>query len=307
MSHRAWKQYAWHSGARTVGLLVLLTAVVTAGAPSVIHLKSGDTLSALARRHHTTVAALQKANHLRGTKIYAGELLRIPGNATPTVASRPRASRTVKHVYTVRSGDNLTRLARRFHTTNAGLTKINRLRTSTVFVGQHLIYATTTTTHSTATNAGRPISGTVQRSAAQHRARLRATHLPSKATVRAMVTASARRHGVPPAFALALAYQESGFQQRVVSPVDAIGVMQVLPSTGRSLARMHGRRYDLLKASDNIEAGVTLLRDLLDATGTQAKAMAGYYQGLGSVRRIGVLPQTKAYVRSIGMLQKRFQ
>ena len=289
-------------GARTVGLLVLLAAVLTAGAPSVITIRSGDTLSELARKHHTTVAKLQAANHLRGTTIYAGEVLRLPGNATPAPASALRRSvtvtTTVKKVYTVREGDNLTRLAKRFGTTNAALVKANRLRTTTVFIGQHLIYGVTTVS---TTNAGTPIAGTVARSAAHHRALLRARTLPSKAVVRQLITASAKRHGVP-----ALAYQESGFQQRVVSPVDAIGVMQVLPSTARSLGRMHGRTFNLLKTSDNVEAGVILLKDLISATGSADKAMAGYYQGLGSVRRVGLLPQTKQYIKNVNLLQRRF-
>ncbi len=287
--------------ARTIGLLVLLTAVVTAGAPNVIHIRPGDTLSGLARTHHTTVAALQKANHLRGTTIYAGELLTLPGNAAPPATAPARAS--VKRVYEVRAGDNLTQIARRFHTTNAALVRLNRLRTTTVFIRQHLIVGSTTARR---TNAGQPIAGSVQHSAAQHRATLGHRKAPSKAAVRAMIATSARRHGVPVDFALALSYQESGFQQRVVSPVDAIGVMQVLPSTGRSLGRMHGRSYDLLNASDNIEAGVTLLRDLMNATGSPEGAMAGYYQGLGSVHRKGLLPQTKAYIKNVTLLRRRF-
>jgi soluble lytic murein transglycosylase-like protein len=125
--------------------------------------------------------------------------------------------------------------------------------------------------------------------------------------VRDLIRASARRHGVPASLALALSYQESGFQQRVVSPVDAIGVMQVLPSTGRSLGRMHSRSYDLLNVNDNVEAGVTLIADLLRATGGDIPhALAGYYQGLGSVGRIGYLPQTRQYIKNITLLRKQF-
>src|SRR3954453_2653867 len=95
---------------RTVGLFVLLAAVLTAGAPSVIRIHRGDTLSEIAHRYGTTVTALQRANHLRGTTIYAGELLRIPGqNVAPAAAPR---TRMVERVYVVRSGDNLTRLSR---------------------------------------------------------------------------------------------------------------------------------------------------------------------------------------------------
>src|SRR4051794_28569448 len=97
---------------RTVGLFVLLAAVLTAGAPSVIRIHRGDTLSEIANRYDTTVTALQRANHLRGTTIYAGELLRIPGqNVAAAPAAAPR-TRMVERVYVVRTGDNLTRLSR---------------------------------------------------------------------------------------------------------------------------------------------------------------------------------------------------
>lgn len=288
--------------ARTVGLLLLCAAVLTAGAPSVITIRPGDTLSALALRHDTTVAKLKAANKLRDTTIYAGELLKIPGSATPAAPPRSKP-RLVDRVYTVRAGDNLTRLAKRFGTTPQALKQHNRLRTSTVYIGQHLIYGVKV---AAAPSSGPRISSRVARSAAHHRAILRKRTLPSKAVVRKLIVASAKRHGVPVPFALAVAYHESGFQQRVVSPVDAIGVMQVLPSTGRALGRMHGRHYNLLKTTDNIEAGVTLLKDLLNATDSQPKTMAGYYQGLGSIRRVGVLPQTKTYIKNVTVLQRRF-
>src|SRR4051812_20807414 len=98
---------------RTVGLLVLLAAVLTAGAPSVIRIHRGDTLSAIALRYGTTVAALQRANHLHGTTIYAGELLRISGqNVGAAPSAAPARTRVVERVYVVRAGDNLTKLSR---------------------------------------------------------------------------------------------------------------------------------------------------------------------------------------------------
>jgi soluble lytic murein transglycosylase-like protein len=287
---------------RTVGLLVLLVAAVTAAAPGVIRIRPGDTLSALALRHHTSVAKLQATNHLRGTTIYAGALLRLPGNATPPAPARSAARRvTASRVYTVRPGDSIIALAQRFGTTPKALAARNELRRTSLLIGQHLSYGVTVA----APAAGRPFPTGVARSAAAHRATLRSQALPSKRAVEAMIRSAARRHGVPTSLALALAYQESGFQQRVVSPVDAIGVMQVLPSTGRSLGRMHGRAFDLLKASDNVEAGVWLLHDLIAATGSVDQAMAGYYQGLGSVSRVGLLPQTHAYIKNVTLLRAR--
>ena len=147
----------------------------------------------------------------------------------------------------------------------------------------------------------------VQRSAAQHRAYLAGHHQPSHAAVRRLVYRTARRVGVDPSLVLAVAYHESGFQQKVVSPVDAIGVMQVLPSTGRVLASAYGRRLDLLKAEDNILAGALLLKQLVRATGRADLALAGYYQGLGSVHAYGMLPQTHAYIRNVTALRARFR
>ena len=295
---------------RTVGLLVLVTAVLTAGAPSAIRIHRGDTLSALALRHHTTVATLQALNHMGGsTTIYAGDTLLVPST---TRAARPAARRPVTRVvfrtYTVRPGDGLIVVARKLRTTPVILTRANRLHRNYLILGETLRYPVRVTTRAaTPTSSGTVrIPGSVARSAAAHRAMLASRSLPSKSAVQGMIARAARRHGVPVSLALALAYQESGFQQRVVSPVDAIGAMQVLPSTGRSLGRLHGRTFDLLKASDNIEAGVVLLHDLLQATGSVEKALAGYYQGLGSVSRIGLLPQTKQYIRNVQLLRKRF-
>ena len=296
-------------GLRAVGLLVLVAAVVTAGAPTAIRIRRGDTLSEIARQHHTTVAALQALNHMGGsTTIYAGGTLLVPGTADSRPAAPRTVTRTTLRTYRVQPGDGLIVVARRLHTTPAVLLRTNRLHRDYLILGEPLRYPVTVrvTTAAPRTNGTVVIPGSVTRSASVHRAQLRARSLPSKAQVQRMIAASARRHGVPVNLALALSYQESGFQQRVVSPVDAIGAMQVLPSTAASLGRMHGRSFDLLRASDNVEAGVLLLHDLLQATGSVDKALAGYYQGLGSVGRIGLLPQTKQYVRNVQLLRHRF-
>ena len=47
-----------------------------------------------------------------------------------------------------------------------------------------------------------------------------------------MIVDTARRHGVPPNLALAVSWQESGWQMHRTSSAHAIGAMQVLPATG---------------------------------------------------------------------------
>jgi len=304
---------------RALGVLVALTAVVTAGAPNLLRIHRGDTLWQIARDHHTTVARLMALNHLPGNGlIIAGQTLLLPGTArptTPTATSTTRRTTTVR--YDVRPGDNLTVLALRFGTTPRALAARNHLRGDLIVIGQRLTYRATRVVRSgsAVVPAGSGVAGSVTgsvaasvaSSAAAHRAELATRSVPSQDAVQRLIRQAAQRNHVDPSLALAVAYQESGFQQRVVSPVDAIGVMQVLPSTGRALSRAYGRSFDLMQACDNIDAGVLLLRELLASTRSQSGALAGYYQGLGSITVQGLLPQTHSYVRNITYLQRRFR
>ena len=299
---------------RALGVLVALTAVVTAGAPNLLRIHRGDTLWQIARDHHTTVARLIALNHLPGNGlIIAGRTLLLPGSAgpttTPTTTTPTTTRRTTTVGYVVRPGDNLTVLARRFGTTPRALAARNHLRGDLIVIGQRLTYRTTRVVRSgsAVVPAGSRVAGSVAASAAAHRAELATRSVPSQDAVLRLIRQAAQRNHVDPSLALAVAYQESGFQQRVVSPVDAIGVMQVLPSTGRALSRAYGRSFDLMQARDNIDAGVLLLRELLASTRSQSGALAGYYQGLGSIAVQGLLPQTHSYIRNITFLQRRFR
>ena len=298
---------------RALGVLVALTAVVTAGAPNLLRIHRGDTLWQIARDHHTTVARLIALNHLPGNGlIIAGQTLQLPGTAGPTTTpttTTPTTRRTTTVGYVVRPGDNLTVLAHRFGTTPWALAARNHLRGDLIAIGQRLTYRTTRVVRSGSpvVPAGSGVAGSVAASAAAHRAELATRSVPSQDAERRLIRQAAQRNHVDPSLALAVAYQESGFQQRVVSPVDAIGVMQVLPSTGRALSQAYGRSFDLMQARDNIDAGVLLLRELLASTRSQSGALAGYYQGLGSITVQGLLPQTHGYIRNITFLQRLFR
>jgi LysM repeat protein len=281
---------------RTLAAVLVLAAVTTAHAPAVITVRPGDTLWDLARRHGTSVSDLQRLNGLdgRGT-IYAGQTLQ-----TGTAATREPA-----RTHLVVRGDTLSTLAKSYGVSARAIAQANDLPGGTlVRLGRRLtIPAGATSSASVPThNAGVRIPDSVRASVARHRATLAQRRVPSKTETRAMVARTARRHGVDPSLALAVAYQESGFQQRVVSPVDAIGVMQVLPSTGRAL----DPGLDLLDTQDNITAGVLLLKQLVRSTRSTDHALAGYYQGLGSIRKRGWLPQTHTYVQAVNTLRSRF-
>jgi len=126
----------------------------------------------------------------------------------------------------------------------------------------------------------------------------------SEAEVRSIAAA----RGVPPSLAAAIAWQESGFNNGLVSSANARGVMQLLPGTWDWVQRtLVGHPLDPRSPRDNVAAGVEYLRSLLRSTGDNpATAAAAYYQGLGSVRSMGLLPDTQRYVASVQTLMRRF-
>lgn len=93
--------------------------------------RSGDTLARIARRYRVSVRALQRANRLRGTNVRLGARLRIPaGDGTWRQASA--------RSYTVRAGDTLARIARRYHIAIGDLRAANGLRSERIRPGQRL-------------------------------------------------------------------------------------------------------------------------------------------------------------------------
>ena len=223
---------------------------------------------------------------------------RRPGLRTLTAGFFFVATAASSSALVVQPGDSLWALAERHRTTVATLPQLNALEgRPTIYVGETLRIPQA---------ARNQVPAATTRSAVRHRAELADRQLPSPAQVKAHIVRTARAHGLDPALVLAVAYQESGFQQRVVSSHDAVGAMQVLPDTGRDMNRFAGRHLDLLHAPDNVLAGVLLLKSLLQATDSVGLTLAGYYQGLGSVHRQGLLPQTQAYIRNVHALRALF-
>jgi soluble lytic murein transglycosylase-like protein len=118
----------------------------------------------------------------------------------------------------------------------------------------------------------------------------------------------AAANGVSPSLASAIAWQESGFNNGMVSSANARGVMQVMPGTWSFVEdNLAGRPLDSNSATDNVRAGVLYLRHLLQQTGgDESAAIAGYYQGLGSVRSRGLFDDTQKYVANVQALRSRF-
>ena len=104
--------------------------------------KSGDTLSAIARKYNVTVANLKSWNNLKSDTIYVGQTLKVKkpattnNNTTTNTNNKPQTS-TTKH--TVKSGDTLSAIAKKYGVTVANLKSWNNLKSDTIYVGQSLV------------------------------------------------------------------------------------------------------------------------------------------------------------------------
>ena len=99
------------------------------------------------------------------------------------------------------------------------------------------------------------------------------------------LVASARQEGLDPALLAAIIWQESTFDPKAVSAAGARGLMQIMPSTGRSLARSAGVRYregTLFEPEMGLRLGARYFRRMLDAFGGRVeRALAAYNAGPG--------------------------
>jgi len=119
--------------------------------------RRGETLSQIAARYGTTVRALMEANGLRHANfIWWGQRLRLPGHTS--ASTRPPSSSPARR-HTVRRGETLARIARRYGTTIAALVRANGLRNADhIYVGQRLIIPTSGVSPSVTTPSVSPPS-----------------------------------------------------------------------------------------------------------------------------------------------------
>jgi soluble lytic murein transglycosylase-like protein len=283
----------------------------------------GESLTSVAAADGLSVYALAVANGISAdSQLTAGSSLAIPpqtavptdtsaGAYAPASESAPvQSAPAVAPVgapsggYLVQPGDTLSAIAARYGTTVSALASANGLDAAgfllsgaTISVSGDAGVAQPVSTESVSPPVAAPVSTStgVQPTAE--------TVSPSD------VGSIAAQNGVSPSLAEAIGYQESGFNNNLVSSTGATGVMQIEPGTwsyiGQSLATPPPLSPS--SATDNIRGGVLLLRSLLDQTGGDpTMAAAGYYQGLQSVRAHGMYTDTQQYVNNVMALRQRF-
>jgi lysozyme len=124
---------------------------------------------------------------------------------------------------------------------------------------------------------------------------------------RQSVAAAALRRNLDPALVHAVILAESNYRADAISPVGAIGLMQVMPDTGM----LYGvQAEDLHHPDKNLRAGTAFLADLLHMFGGNLElALAGYHAGpYAVIRNGGKVPNysaTRAYIpRVLGYYER---
>ena len=196
------------------------------------------------------------------------------------VPVRPQAEEVALLVYRVQPGDSLTSIARRFRTSVAVLARMNHLDASRVLlIGTRL-------------QIPRGATPSVPQSTPQE--------------VRYLLDSWSTRLGVDNHLVRALAWMESGYQTQLVSPAGARGVLQLLPSTRQYVSTVLLGRPLASGVSGDVEAGVLLLRHLLQVFGGDERlALAAWYQGERAVRTSGIFKVTKPFVDDVLALRSR--
>jgi N-acetylmuramoyl-L-alanine amidase len=279
-------------------------------AASVPHLvQPGETLWSIAAANNFTTRALAAANGLsEDAQVIQGTTIKIPsvseaaaalqaGGITPSSTSSSSGAPPPMGSYAVRSGDTLTNIAGRSGISMQALAAMNGVDPQRPLLIGTILKLPTGASISTSSPA--PSTRVVP-------------NAPPYATPERVSSSTiaqiAAAHGVPASLASAIGWQESGFNNDMVSSANARGVMQILPGTWSWInSNLATTPLNASSAVDNVHAGVLYLGQLLrDTGGDIPTAVAAYYQGLESVRRVGMLPATREYVNSVMALRSRF-
>jgi N-acetylmuramoyl-L-alanine amidase len=267
-----------------------------------IVVRPGDTLTSISRRHDVSIEHIVELNRLANpNRIYVGQRLQLttePAAKPAPAPAAPKPEAPPERSHTVRAGEHLTGISRHYGVTIAVIVAANRLADpSRIYAGQTLtIPGVAAPAPMAASGGGASMPSSM------------AAMVAERDPVRRVIVEEAKRFGVPAALALAVAWQESGWRQDVVSWAGAVGVMQLLPATGEWVGEaMLGSAVDIHDLRGNVRAGVRLLAHYVDRyDGSRDLVLAAYYQGQTAADRHGVYRVSRPYIASIKVLEALF-
>ena len=287
-----------HRRLAVVGIVAssLLASSVPAAAHDSYIVEPGDTLSEIAQDTGTSVVGLMTENDLASPdRIRIGQKLSIPhrdGSQSQAATATPASTST----YVVRSGDTLGQIAQRFGVSSAELASANGLANPhRIREGQQLIVSGSATESPTRVSSYPALPA-------------RLMGMPERQALIPIFERWSEANGLPVDLVMAVAWQESGWNNDAVSFKGAVGVGQIMPATGAWVASdLIGRpELDRTIAEDNIRMSARYLRWLIDYLGDEDLALAGYYQGPGAVRAGIMYDDTVQYVANVQIHRQFF-
>jgi hypothetical protein len=225
----------------------------------------------------------------------------------------------------VRPGDSLWELARRYHVDLNQLAAVNSMRLNDILLIGRVLRLPGRGTPPRPADPKAPVTSPAHYTDAQlaqmrsfcstYRAPegsglplpyLLLAH-PERLALRPLFVKWSRAYGVPADLVEAVAWQESGWQNNVVSWANAQGIGQLLPQTIDYVnSQLHAHlRSDV--AADNIQMMSSFLSGLYHRNGGACRAVVAYYQGTWTLDRVGSLPESQLYARNVLSLRPHFR
>ncbi|MCB9739924.1 MAG: lytic transglycosylase domain-containing protein [Deltaproteobacteria bacterium] len=143
----------------------------------------------------------------------------------------------------------------------------------------------------------RDVAGRRGTTPAPTRVQVAAVKTPDRGPYSEEIAAAAERYKIPPDLVRAVIQVESAFNPTALSVKGAVGLMQLLPETGKAMGAT-----DLRNPADNIAAGTRFLRLLANRFGGDlVKVLSAYHAGSTRVLRREATPfaATDSYVRKV--------
>lgn len=268
--------------AAAIGLALQFLLIGTAYGRTHI-VAAGESLSLIADMYDVAVGQLVDLNGISNPDvIFPGQAIKVPEDGGTGATE-----------YVVREGDTLSGIAAEFDVPTALLQSANGI-TDVDYI--HPGQVITVPSSSEPSRAG-PAHG------------LSLEDKPVNPELEALFEEFAAYEGIDPGLVKALAWIESGWQQHVVSPTGAVGIMQLMPGTTAWLEdEVFG--YDLYErdsAYDNIKLGVAYLGILLEATSWNEKVAVGsYYQGHGNTLNGILYNDTVDYIAAVFAVREAY-
>ncbi len=272
-----------HISVRLAGVALGVAGAVVLPSLAFAHIVApGETLSDIADRYGVSVDDLARENGIENPDlIYAGEEIHVGEASAATIpVSHHSAVPYVTHV--VEEGDTLTAIAARYAVGMDAIAEANGIEDANqIFISQVLTIP-----------GGTPVARV------------------SRAEAEAILRSAEAEFGLPRGLLLALAWQESGWQQGIVSDAGAVGITQILPDTANwAIEQFVPDAHNWQgSARDNARMGAAVLAYYLHRTGGDVRlSLAAYYQGWRSVEQRGMFEETRDYVDNVLALIHEYQ